>query len=669
MRGQFYPKLAADGIRKNRRLYGPYLLTCIGMVMMYYILHFLVKSKQVAGMKGGGSLQEMLSLGSIVFAVFALIFLFYTNSFLIRSRMREFGLYNILGMGKGNLARIMAWESLITAGISLAGGLFCGILFSKAAELCMACVLQDNPDWSFTVDLGSVLRTAELFAGIFLLILIHALIRIARSKPVDLLRSTSVGEKPPKANWFLAVAGVVILGAAYYIAVSIDNPIAAFTVFFIAVAMVVVATYLLFIAGSVVLCRLLQKNRAYYYKANHFISVSSMTYRMKRNGAGLASICVLSTIVLVMLSAVVCLYIGNEDRLLSQYPRQLEYSVYTFDEEKDQKVQSVIDEVLAQNGLKREKALDYHFLSFSGYFEEDQVLVNTEKLNQLNISDYSQWKEIMILTVADYNRLMNAEETLGEGEVIAYSGMGTFAYDTVTIEGCGTMTVKKYADSFMQNETKAILSIVDTLYLFVKDEKALDSIYQEIEGKSTFTRLSYHGFDISGNDELQESMSAQIGSRLDDLGMKEKNFPTVFRSCRAEERADFYGLYSGMFVLGILLGIVFLAATVLIMYYKQITEGYEDQAKFDIMQKVGMTKKEIRKSIHSQMLTVFLAPLIMAGVHTAFAFPIVRKLLVLFGVVNGQLLMAVTAVCFLVFAVFYTLVYAATSRAYYRIVA
>lgn len=331
MKRNLYPKLALLGIRKNRKTYGPYILTCIGMVMMFYIISFLSTNPAVSEMRGGDMLQSMLGLGCGVIGVFSLVLLFYTNSFLIRRRKREFGLYNILGMGKRNISRILIWETLFIAIGSIVFGLFCGILFSKVAELCIAWFLDTNVSFGFTISGNAVSTTLWLFLIIFLFILFHSLHQVHVSNPVELLRSEAVGEKPPKANWFLAAVGIVLLGGAYYLAVSIEDPVSAIIWFFVAVLMVIGATYLLFIAGSVTFCRLLQKKKKYYYKTNHFISISSMLYRMKRNGAGLASICILSTMVLVMISSTACLYIGSEDSLRSRYPRNIVVDTYSVD--------------------------------------------------------------------------------------------------------------------------------------------------------------------------------------------------------------------------------------------------------------------------------------------------------------------------------------------------
>ena len=305
-----YPKLAAEGMRKNRRLYLPYLLTCVCMVMMHYILSFLAFDEQLKEMRGGGTLGTILYLGSHVVLLFSLLFLFYTNSFLIRRRHREFGLYNVLGMGKRELARIISWEALFSALISLGAGLFLGIALSKLAELGLIRLLHEEVNYSIRIIPEALKSTLAAYAGIFVLIWAVSLIRVGRSTAVALMKSENVGEKPPKANWLFGLGGVILLGAAYWLAINTDGPLEVLMWFFTAVLMVITATYMIMISGSVLLCRLLQKNRKYYYNPRHFVSVSSMAYRMKRNGAGLASICILATMVLVMISSTTCLYGG-----------------------------------------------------------------------------------------------------------------------------------------------------------------------------------------------------------------------------------------------------------------------------------------------------------------------------------------------------------------------
>ena len=346
MRFGFYLKLALSGIRNNKKTYVPYILTGIGMVMMYYIVAFLSCSSSVTSMHGGGVVREFLSLGSNVIALFALILLFYTNSFLMKRRKKEFGLYNILGMGKNNLSRVFIWETLIISAVSIIGGLGCGILFSKAVELLIGRMLGSNVSFRFEILQRPISKAFIIFAVIFILILINSLRQIYFSKPIELIHSESVGEKPPKGNWFIALIGAGLLFAAYYISVTISDPVSAVVLFFVAVLMVIIATYLLFIAGSVVFCRLLQKNKAYYYKTNHFISISSLVYRMKRNGAGLASICILSTMVLVMISSTFCLYIGGEENLRNRYPIDIVMDLWSIDEEITDQAHNLITNTL-----------------------------------------------------------------------------------------------------------------------------------------------------------------------------------------------------------------------------------------------------------------------------------------------------------------------------------
>lgn len=668
-RSRLYLRLAFGGIMKNSRIYVPYLLTCSGMVMMLYLFLFLGRDKYVRAMHGGDILQYMLLLGSYVFVLFTVIFLFYTNSFLIRNRKREFGLYNILGMGKRHLAKVLIWESVLTALISLAVGLLCGILFSKLGELWIVHVIAGTVPMGLSIDVASIIMTLLVFLVIFTLILVKTLVTVGRAKPVELLHSTATGEKPPKGNWLFALLGFALLAAAYYIAVSIQDPITAFTIFFVAVGMVILATYLLFIAASVKLCRVLQRRRSYYYKANHFISVSSMMYRMKRNGAGLASICVLSTMVLVMVSSVICLYIGEEDALKARYPRQLEVSTRNFERTED--VAEAVEKITAEYGVQEENVLQYRYSAIDGFFRDNEVILNYVALEDVNpIEGIAHVRGVYFVPLEDYNRIEGVQETLEPDEVLLYSQKGDFSYNTISIEGCGTLNVKRQLTSFTHNGDGYSM-IMNCLYVIVPELDTLetvDKIYQETyEGRMTAKRY-YYGFDTDVDEDTQEELEKEIYQRFLKLHEEDQSFPSANTFCRAAEREYFYGKNGGLFVLGILLGSVFLVATVLIMYYKQITEGYEDCARFNIMQKVGMTKREIRSSIRSQMLTVFLAPLLLAGLHTVFAFPIVRKLLTLLGLVDVQLLMVVMIACFLVFAVFYALIYRATSRAYYRIV-
>lgn len=668
MKRGFYPKLAMTGIARNRKTYIPYILTCTGMIMMFYIVSFLSRSDTVAAMLGGDTMQGILSLGSGVIFIFALIFLFYTNSFLIRRRKKEFGLYNILGMGKRNLAGILVWESVIIAALSYLGGLFCGILFSKLAELVMTRLLHGSVSLGFSVDWSAILRTLGLFAIIHCLILLNALRQIHVSNPVELLRSEAVGEKPPKSNWLLALLGVLILGGAYYLALTIEDPVAALVTFFLAVVMVIVATYLLFIAGSVVLCRLLQKSKRYYYKTNHFVSVSSMVYRMKRNGAGLASICILSTMVLVMISSTMCLYIGTEDTLRAQYPRNIIVETDSLDTAYIDAVHGAVEEVLEKSGQKAENLLYYRYLDAAVYLAEDRILFEEPASEDFQLSLYENVWQLFVLPLEDYNRLMGQKETLQEDEVLLYTTKSTFSWDTITIGTLPPRRVEKISEFI--DSGMGVTPSVPALYLIVSDFDALGAMWEELvkPENGLAVRHDYYGFDLDCDAQTQIEIGDTIYESILLLQKTDDAFPQVSAECAEKDRANLYALYGSLFFLGALLGAVFLCAAVLIMYYKQITEGYEDQSRFEIMQKVGMSKPEIRKSINSQVLTVFFLPLAAAGIHLLFAFPMISKMLSLFSLTNTALFTAVMIGCYLVFALFYIGVYFLTSREYFSIV-
>lgn len=672
MKNGLYTKLAWTGIQKNRKLYLPYMLTCIGMVMMCYIVSFLKYSPVFGSLPGGDTVQAFLNMGFGVMCVFSLLFLFYTNSFLIRRRKTEFGLYNILGMGKKNLALVLGIETLLIALITLAAGLFCGILFSKLAELGIVKILGGTADFSFHIDLQSIRDTLLLFVVIYTLLYLNTLRQLHLTNPIELLHSENAGEKPPKGNALVALFGAVLLIAAYVLAVSIEDPIAAMIWFFVAVIMVILATYLLFISGSVTICRLLQKNKKYYYKTNHFISVSSMRYRMKRNGAGLASICILCTMVLVMVSSTVCLYIGKEDSLRMRYPRNynLNVSVESLDMLHGEPVRQsldALDSICENHGYAPTNVLSYPTAAFAGLIQNDRILLEVpESVNQL--MDIENLWQFFIISLEDYNRLMGASETLADDEVMVYVTKDqTYDAPTLTIGTGEPLQVKKQAESFVDNGVDA-MQVIASLYIIVPDFDAAVTAFSE---QQTPAELNYiYAFDLSCSDDtqiaLQEEMDAAL-SEIETQAGEGSGFNLLLEGV-ASERSFFYGMYGGLFFLGILLGIVFIFAAVLIIYYKQVSEGYEDQSRFEIMQKVGMTGREIRRSINSQVLTVFFLPLIMAGVHLGFAFPLIRKLLLIFSLTNFKLLILVTVCCYLIFALFYVLVYRATSRAYYSIV-
>ena len=671
----FYPRLAWTGMKQNRRLYLPYLLTCTGVTAMFYILMGLSVSSVLPQMSGGGSTALIMSLGSVVIAFFALIFLFYTHSFLIRRRSREFGLYNVLGMGKGNIARILLWETLLTCAGTTVVGLALGVALSKLAELGLMNLLRSQISYTFTVNIKSLLVTLALFAAVHGLIFLHSLWQLHRVSAVALLHSESVGEKPPRARWLLAVLGLALLGGAYWLAVSIREPLEALLWFFTAVLMVIAGTYLLFISGSVALCRALQRNPRYYYRPSHFVSVSSMAYRMKRNGAGLASICVLATMVLVMLSSTTCLYFGQEDAVNARYPHDIAVTVYgdehLMDKTELEELRQGVESAIFNFGGETSNVAEYREVSLSGLMDGGNLTVDAAGAYA---TDRTHVIQMHFVPLEEYNAVTGQSLTLEDGQVYVAALRMDFNADTLSVDGGMTRHVMKREITPLDGA--AVADITPSLTVVVKD---FESFVPELQGylsdKYGWYPSAYwnYGFDTdlpenqqANTDDvtpnLTDALNAHLSRVSSDWGVG------VSVESKAGNRSDFYGTYGGLFFLGIMLSVVFLLAAVSIIYYKQICEGYEDQSRFDIMQKVGMTKRDIRRSINSQLLTVFFLPMALSGVHLCFAFPFIHKLLLLFNLSNTPLLIGTTVISYVAFALLYTLAYKLTSNAYYHIV-
>lgn len=672
MKFGFYPKLAWDGIRKNKRMYLPYILTCIGMIMMTYIINYLKYADAIKLLPGGDTIQIIMNLGISVVTFFAAIFLFYTNSFLTRRRKKEFGLYNILGMGKKNLSKIIFWETLEVTFISLILGLFFGIAFSKLVELGFVNLMKGDITYTLSVSGNAVMFTVIPFLIIFALIFLNSIRQVWFSSTVSLLKSETVGEKPPKANWFIGILGAGVLAGAYYIAVTIKNPISALGMFFVAVLMVIASTYMLMVAGSVVFCRILQKNKNYYYKQNHFVSVSSMVYRMKRNGAGLASICILATMVLVMISSTSTLFIGGEDVIRNRYPREINCWFHMFENKKmtDEDMEmfnDAIESVLEKHNADKENIINCHSAITSGMLNNGDVIFDTNDVNNFNIGTFSDVHQIYIVPIEDYNYMMNTDISLNDDEVLIYSSRDTFHGDTFGFNGQKKFKVKEIIDDCFVNSDIA-MDIVPSIMEIVPDISEATKGIVNSDGQDMTYEKWYYCFDTNLSAEEDIEIHNEINEALRNLQINGHDTFSVSIESREYERKDFYSLYGGLFYLGIILSIVFIFAAVLIIYYKQISEGYEDQSRFEIMQKVGMTKNDIRRSINSQLLTVFFLPLIMAGLHLVFAFPIIEKLLLLFNLKNRSLFIGTTIGSFLVFALFYAIIYRITSNAYYNIV-
>lgn len=660
MKLSLYARLAAQNIRKSRRLYVPYLLSGVCMVMIFYVLSALTGDPALLSMSGGAQMAMLLSLGVIVMALFSALFLLYTSSFLMKQRGRELSLYNMLGMSKRHIVCIVFFETLFCAGICIGAGLALGVLSSKAFQLSLLRLMGSPVSPDFTVAPSLLGTTALTFLAIFLLIFLRGAVSVLRSNPVELMRKSRAGEKPPRANALKALLGIAMLAAGYVLALRVRNALSAFTMFFIAVLLVICGTFQCFSSASVFFLRLLQANKAYYYRPNHFISVSSMRYRMKRNGTSLAVICILSTMVLVILSSVTCLYAGTQDMLMTQYPRQIEITHKSDELPAADALSAPVEQALSDEGLTPENVVSYRSFYIAGQLDGDNVLAERGG----SITDIDSVISITVMPLADYNAMCGTSYTLAPGEALATGSLLHRLNGRVTVFGSQTYTFAA-TDIPLPTDAQGDFDVVEALLLILPDEDAFIELYtvqQEAYG-STSSRISTtYAFDTALPDEETSALGSRLAKAMQDEGID------IYRKVREDNRADYEGLTAGFLFLGTMLSAAFLCAAVLSMYYKQITEGYEDQARFDVMRKVGLSLRMIRQSINSQILTVFFLPLIVAGVHLAFAFPMLTKLLTVFGLFNTRLFVTTVLVSYGAFSLLYVLVYLITSRTYYRIV-
>lgn len=673
-----YPKLAWQGIRKNAEMYLPYLLMGILMVGVSYIMNYLTRPALMGSLSMGGTTLMVLQMGKIVISVFSVIFLYYCNSFLIRRRMKEFGLYNILGMGKGNIARVMLWETLLTALLVFAGGLLLGLSLSRLVEMALINLL--HADYTVPMELfypDGVTWVLLLFGGIYVLILLANLLRMRLSNPVALLKSENTGEKPPKANWFFGLIGLLILLSAYYVAAVSQSPLEALIFFFIAVLMVIVATYLLLVSGSVTLCRMLRRNKRYYYQTRHFISVSAMAYRMKRNGAGMATICILCTMVLVILTSTVCLYGGTDSMVDAICPQDINLTIglEARDGEENWKrldaMQQMALDVTEEMGLTPENITSQRALVATGKVQNGDYGIITDadslKANVL---------ELTVYPLSVYEQATGETVTLADRELLYASFKTNETFSSMSFYGSAPYRMIHAEKELPKRLLSAdYRSAWGCLVVFTNDAEAFRSEITALVGEKSgeammMDRLTLHfDLDSEADTDTQEKLVKTLRSEAMKLTGKDfYGMSSLSVDTRSLCRRDYLSLFGGLFFLGMVLGPLFSIAAVLIMYYKQICEGYEDAERFAVMRKVGLTDAEIRRSVNSQVLTVFFAPLLMAGLHMMFAMPMIRLILGAFGLHNDSLFYGIGIGCYVVFAVIYALMYLLTSRRYYRIV-
>lgn len=664
MNSSIYTRLALTNLKNNRKTYLPYILTAALTVMMYYIINALGRSGSIPD---DSALQSCLGIASNIMVVFAVIFLFYTNSFLIKRRKKELGVYNILGMGKRHIAKMLCVETLLTGTVSIGAGLVFGLVFSRLMYLILLKIVRYDVRMSFEVSVPALMAAVGLFLIIFAMTLAYNLLQIRHAKPVELLSGGSQGEKEPKTRWLLTIFGLVMIGIGYYIALTTEAPLAALQLFFVAVVCVILGTYSLFVAGSIALLKALRRRKNFYYKPNHFTSISGMIYRMKQNGVGLANICILSTMVLVIISSTVSLYVGMEDVLSARFSREFSVTIAPESGGQEEKLQELIGSVADEYGVERTNILAYHEGSAAAVRKGKQFDLASDQDYGLAVSSIY---EVYLIPLEDYNQMEGEDATLEEDEVLAYDPEGTYGEETLEIAD-KTYQVKGEPEE-LKIEPKNQTRTVHGIYLIVRDTQEIQEVMAYVREHSGMqkeyledaTKIEYvTGFDMIGSDKEKADMSQQLQEEI-----MNAQFPGALCESRELSKESFYLLYGGILFIGLYLGIMFLMATVLIIYYKQISEGYDDREHYQIMQKVGMSKREVRRSIRSQVLTVFFLPLIAAFIHIAVAFKVITKLLATLNLVNVPLFAVCTVVTGAVFAVFYVIVFAVTAKEYYKIV-
>ena len=670
MHKRIFSRLAKQNIRNNKSTYIPYMITCIFCIAMIYMMEFLRDCPTLdQAVRQADEVRMIVFTGEIVVEIFCIIFLIYSNSFLMKRRQKEIGLYNILGLERNHIGIVMFLETIITSIGSLAGGIATGIIGSKLALLLLLKLLHIPSVLGFYISVKGIFTCLFMFGIVFLMILFLNLAKIHLSRPVELLRGNNTGEKEPAAKWLMALIGFICLGAGYYLAVTTESPIKAITIFLLAVILVMAGTYLLFTAGSIVILKFLRRRKSFYYRTGNFISISGMLYRMKQNAIGLASICILSTGVLLMISMTVSIYFGMNDIMLNRYPYDVDMSVTSISEEECQTAIEAFEKAIADNKVPVEKSVEEIYLDIVCSKNGDQILI--KPTNTIRNSD--SVLVLSLLNQAEYERLTGISANLNDGEIFAWYPSAV-QKDSVTVDE-KEFTVKKWMDK--NPLTCGEDAVSDNAVLVVTDEdfKKFDEMrtemYKGVSSAPAGEDLTLHlGLDITGSETDKIDFGTPVMETVKDLkksgGLSENAW--IISGIRQQEYESYYADNGSLLFIGIFLGSLFLMGTAMIIYYKQISEGYEDQKRFEIMQKVGLSRREVRSSVRRQILMVFFLPLLMAMLHITMAFPMIRRLLLLFGMTNTKLFIGCTAGTVLIFAVVYGLIYLITARSYYHIV-
>ena len=669
MRKGFFARLAVVNIRKNKQIYVPYILACLFNVAMLYMMLFINHNAGMKTIRHSGDVLMITTMGVGVIVIFSFIFLLYSNSFLMKRRQKELGLYNILGLEKKHISRVMMLENLFSALISFVGGILVGILGSKLALLLLLKLIKVPASFGFEVSVPAIRICLEVFGAIFVLILLVNIRKVYKTNPIQLLQAQNAGEKEPKAKWLMAVAGFICLFIGYYIAITTESPLSALALFFVAVVLVMAGTYLLFTAGSIVILKLLRKNKKFYYKTSNFISVSGMIYRMKQNAAGLASICILSTGVLLLLSMTVSLYFGMGDIMMNRYPFDTDAKISGISQEQSEQFQKFFAQAMEDHQVPAEKTVTETYLEIGCKQGKNGIMIG----QAYSYPEDGNSVDLYTIRQSEYEKLTGEKTDLHDGEIFAWYPSEK-EKDILKIDD-RDFAVKKWLEkaplSAMTNLVSNMAAIVVTDSDFEYIDGLRTKMYEGVDAYEAGKDLTVHlGADICGSNEEKIRYGQAVYQVLKDYcrsgGFSENTI--VIGGVRQVEYETYYVDNGSILFIGIFLGALFLMGTAMIIYYKQISEGYEDQGRFQIMQKVGMSRREVKGAIRRQILLVFFIPLVMAMVHISMAFPLIRRLLLLFGMANTKLYVGCTAGTVLAFALVYGLIYSMTARSYYKIV-
>ncbi len=669
---KIYGKLAMTNIAKNKILYIPFILSGVLMSAFVYMMTFITTNKGIDALVGANDIHAIMGLGTWIIIIFSYIYTFYTNSFLIKRRKKEFGVYNMLGMEKRHICRVLSFETIVIAGIAIVGGILTGIVFSKLLMMLLLHLLKLEVSFEFVIAWNGVQFTAVVFAILYLVILLYNRLQIRHTNTIELIKGGNVGEKEPKTKVVLSLLGFACLFAGYFISITTENPLKVLMLFFVAVLLVIIGTYLLFTTGSIFILKILKKNKKFYYDKRHMTAVSGMLYRMKQNASGLANICILSTMVLVTISTTVSLYAGIEDSVSSMYTHDLQFEArYDHVEPIRKEVEEGIKNEITSNGFDVRNV--YSSASFTvGCSLENDMFVAAKKNFDMKGSAL-----ITFVTrdsfVNEFSEAGKQVPKLQEDEVF-FVADNDYAPSEFNFQGTSAKCVGNLTN-FKNPKDAVMLDMLEGIYyVLVKDVDEMNKYYtahlnSDSETKSKF-EVDYE-VDISGTAEEKLKLADNhlgdwaIDKRAE--GLFGEDAALTFDS-KAQGEEMYLVLYGGLLFLGISCGVMFLLVTVMIIFYKQISEGYDDRDRFVVMEKVGMSQQEVKRTINSQVRMVFFLPIVVSFCHLAGAFPMIRRLLALLLLTEPGLFVKCLVITGLIFFAIYYLVFKITSRVYYKIV-